>query len=235
MRKSLKAIILATSLALAGCGGSSGGGNDSPENVQPPTLLGAISGRVFSSDVVNNKIIYEPYVRPEYDFNNSAYVHVIGKNIETTTASDGTFRLNNVPAGVWEIEAKTEKTSPFSVPKDSATVLVAGNALTIMGGLDLITEPIIEGYAKNSPQNTPYVGQLDFYPSNGSNCFGSPAYSTITDSNGYYAFLRSKPNSGDWDYFCMGSPTKAIKFNTGNYWKYIPFAYDIAQEDLIAQ
>ena len=240
MRRSLKAMVLAASLALASCGGSVGGGEDNnPPNSQPPTLLGAISGRVFSSYLAGNEISYEPYASPDYDFNNSAYVHVVGKNNETTTSPDGTFLLNNVPTGVWEIEAKTEKISPFTVPKDSATVLVAGNALSVMSGLYLITEPIMKGYAKFS-NGTPYVGQIDLHSKLSSGCLPDVGLkdSTTTDSDGNFAFLRRYPGGGDLDRFCIYSPTNDLKFKNsqnGDNSIYIPFAYDIADEDIIVQ
>lgn len=234
MMKGLAKVILAASLALAGCA------EPQSEKKVESTLGGesyvksSIFGLVLSSNVQNNQVVDEPYVGPDYDMDNKAYVHLIGTNFETETLS-GNYYMQEIPVGLYQVETQPDKI-PYGIHPYASQVVYISQIPTQAPDLRLITEPIITGKVRNS-FGSPVAGLvISLNPANSSICFDDPLYSTATSSNGSYAFLRSKYGHGDLDYFCFRSNAHVLRFaRNNNERRFIPFQYDIVNEDLIME
>lgn len=234
MIKGLAKIILVASLALAGCAESHGEKKAESTFGGDSYVKSSVFGLVLSSKVQNNQVVNEPYVGPDYDADNKAYVHLIGTNFETETLS-GNYYMQGIPVGLYQIEAQPDKIS-YEIHPYASQVVYISQIPTEAPDLRLITEPIITGKVRNSFGNPVSGLVISLNSASSSVCFDDLLYSAATSSDGSYAFLRSKYGHGDLDYFCFRSNGHALKFARNNdEKKFIPFQYDIVNEDLIME
>ena len=128
------AALLAISLCAAGCGG--GGGSCPPssptEPAPPPTITEGALFNGGNDDPLDSltELVFYPYEGP------SLPLTVPGNGIEVDVENDGTYRTDDIPAGMWNIRAVRVGYEMF----DEGPVTIVANETTMVP--DIYLDPL---------------------------------------------------------------------------------------------
>jgi len=176
LRKLLPALILATSVALAGCGG--GGGSDNGDNTNDNTIIGKIVG-------TDGFGVPGATVTAVFTGNSTAGGPLV------TTVTDGGYRIRGLFPGIYTVSAFTTVGGVNYTGSTQAVVTshsIISNAIIEMAPTN--AQGIIQGYVTTGSGNpipgVRVLASVNVEPAQGTNATSDLL--AVTDHNGFYKF-----------------------------------------------